>query len=242
MTFPENLNLLHSHEETLRDEATRRLGILPNVELHFALTESVMDLLDLYRQYPADNEDLKTMQALGCRVFNAFASATSLMLAGYYQPSAMLLRDILETVFLVSYFGSEPSAIARWRSIPAGRTVHEFKPVIIREYLDKRDGFTGQKRAEAYKMLSQLAGHPTALSFAMLRPTGMDIQNGPFLDMTILEAVASEMGKLAVQIGGAYSQLLSGSHEWERCEPAKAHFSALSRRWLVAAGFIAESA
>lgn len=239
MTFPENLQLLHTHEETLRLEAVRRIGSLPNMTLHFALTESAMDLFDLYRQHPSDDEDVKTMQAIGCRVFNAFASATSLMLAGYYQSSAMLLRDILESVFLVSYFSSEPSAIARWRTVPEGKVVEEFKPVTIRMYLDRRDGFKEQKRAAAYKLLSQLAGHPTALSFAMLRPKGMDIRNGPFLDITALEAVASEMGKLAVQIGGAYGQLLPSSYD--RAEPAKGHFRDLRQQWLLATGFITEN-
>ncbi len=235
MKFPSNLGLLHEHEQTLHTEAVRRVGVLPNLVLHFELAEAAMDLLDLYRQQPSEDEDVRALQALGCRVFNAFASATTLMLTGYYQPSAMILRDILETVFLISYFGSEPSAIARWRQVPAGKGTEEFKPVTVRKYLDKRDGFTEKKREADYRRFSQLAGHPTAASLVMLRPTGMDIHNGPFLDVSALEAVASEMGKLAVQAGGAFSGLLPD--DIGQTQPSKVHFTRLQRKWLEAMGF-----
>lgn len=235
MHFPENLVLLHAHDEALRAEALRRIGELPNVALHFNIVEAVMDILDVYRQQQSGDEDQQTLQSLGCRVFNAFASATTLMLAGYYQPSAMLLRDVLETAFLINYFGSEPAAIARWRASPKGKAAEEFKPVKIREYLDKRDGFVEQKRKATYQMFSELAGHPTALSLAMLRPVGMDIRNGPFLDMTTLEAVASEMGKLAVQIGEAYAHLLAAAGHTSETQSI---FWELRRKWLVTMGFI----
>lgn len=35
----------------------------------------------------------------------------------------------------------------------------------------------------------------------MLRPKGMDAQIGPFFDITAFEAVLSEMGRLAIQVG-----------------------------------------
>lgn len=39
------------------------------------------------------------------------------------------------------------------------------------------------------------------VSAAMLRPAGMEARNTPFVDPTALEAVCSEMGRLAVQAG-----------------------------------------
>jgi len=38
-------------------------------------------------------------------------------------------------------------------------------------------------------------------SFDMLRPKGMDIHCSPFLDPSVLEAILSEMGKLAIIAG-----------------------------------------
>jgi len=52
-----------------------------------------------------------------------------------------------------------------------------------------------------YDMFSEIAGHATMTSIAMLRPKGMDVQLGPFFDATALEAVISEMGRLAIQVG-----------------------------------------
>ena len=52
-----------------------------------------------------------------------------------------------------------------------------------------------------YRLFSELAGHPSMEGFAMLRPKGLDARIGPFLDPTALEATASELGRLAIQVG-----------------------------------------
>jgi hypothetical protein len=36
-------------------------------------------------------------------------------LSGYSQNSALLLRDVMETVFLIDYFAGDRSLIERWR-------------------------------------------------------------------------------------------------------------------------------
>jgi hypothetical protein len=41
-------------------------------------TKKVMSLLDTLRRFPTEDEDLKVIQLLGIRTFNAFASATKL--------------------------------------------------------------------------------------------------------------------------------------------------------------------
>ena len=103
------------------------------------------------------------------------------MLGGYSQNSAMILRDILETVFLLDYLEKDRSKIARWRTASDRERRKEFKPVAVREALDKRDGFTSGRREKLYKELCELAGHPTPSGFAMLRSTGMDDHRcGPF--------------------------------------------------------------
>ncbi|WP_346913156.1 hypothetical protein [uncultured Roseibium sp.] len=78
----------------------------------------------------------------------------------------------------------------------------EFSPVKVREALDARDGFTSKRRAEMYELFSELAGHPTMKSAWMMRPQKEgDAVIGPFMEATALEAVVSEMGRLAVQVG-----------------------------------------
>ncbi|MGE8941828.1 hypothetical protein ACO2I3_07945 [Leptospira interrogans] len=58
---------------------------------------------------------------------------------------ALILRDVLETVFLVDYFRMKRSAITKWRMA------------------DQCDGFTNKKRPKIYELFSELAGQiPTA--------------------------------------------------------------------------------
>jgi hypothetical protein len=160
-----------------------------------------MDLADVLRQFKTEDEDFKVVQMLGLRLFNSFASSIKLMLSGYSQSSVMLLRDILETVFLLDFFRTNREAIAPWRLSDKQRRLKEFLPIRIREALDHRDGFKEKRREKMYDQFSELAAHPTMQSVAMLRPKGMDARNGPFIDPTALEAVASEMGRLAIQAG-----------------------------------------
>lgn len=199
--IPENLVSLHKGEEFLRGKSLEAIRNDEKLLLHLEIVEGAMDLLDVLRQVPTDDEDLKVIQALGLRQFNAFASATKLMLSGYNQTSALVLRDVLETVFLVDHFRTERAAITRWRIADKATRLKEFKPVKIREALDRRDGFTSKKRAELYQLFSELAGHASMNGIAMLRPKGMDAQIGPFFDVTALTASLSEMGRLAVQVG-----------------------------------------
>ena len=99
--YAENLTLLHDGEEELRARAIAELYENPRLFLHFNVAEQAMDLIDVFRQISTNDDDLKVVKLLGMRMFNALASAIKLMLSGYYQTSAMLLRDILETVFLL---------------------------------------------------------------------------------------------------------------------------------------------
>ncbi len=52
---------------------------------------------------------------LGMRMFNAFGASLKLALSGYVQNGALLMRDILETVFLMDLFCGERDLIKKWR-------------------------------------------------------------------------------------------------------------------------------
>src|SRR5262249_3264113 len=156
----------------------------PKLSLHLHTTDRVMDLLDLFRQFRIEDENVKVIQMLGLRLFNAFACSVKLALAGYAQNSALIMRDILETIFLTDLFGGNPELIERWRTANRKQRLKEFSPVAVRDALDKRDGFTEKKREQLYYLFSELAGHPNMRSADMLRPQGMDARNAPFLDST----------------------------------------------------------
>ena len=90
--IPENILRLHAGEESLRAKALALIEADARLALHLDITVHVMDLFDILRQFPTEDEDLKVIQVLGIRTFNAFASAIKLMLSGYSQKSALILR------------------------------------------------------------------------------------------------------------------------------------------------------
>lgn len=201
-SIPLNLYGLHSGEEILRNKALLLISKNELLRLHLEAVESAMDLADVFRQLNVDDENLKVIQILGMRTFNAFGASLKLALSGYSQNSALILRDVLETAFLLDYFGNNRGKIERWRFADKKMLQKEFAPVKIREALDARDGFTEKKRAALYEMFSELAGHATMKSAYMMQPQrGGNAVIGPFIEETSLEAIISEMGRLAIQVG-----------------------------------------
>src|SRR3954468_2873138 len=113
--IPENLAGLHWAEEQLRDKALAMIVTDPRLRLHLEVTEAAMDLADMLRKFDTSDENLKVVQVLGMRTFNAFAASIKLTLSGYHQNSALILRDVMETVFLLNLFAGDQSLIERWR-------------------------------------------------------------------------------------------------------------------------------
>ncbi|WP_449446582.1 hypothetical protein [Thermomonas brevis] len=202
--IPANLLLLHHGEETLWQRSLTQIQADPDLADHLDLTERVMDAIDVLRKSFTASDDERAISHLGLRTFNNFATAWKLAASGYYQPAVSLLRDIIETINLVSYFQIAPGELARWRAADARTLKNDFSPAPIRKALDDHAGRGKSKREAIYRKFSVLAGHPNMAGFAMLRPRGMDAQIGPFSDVTALRAVLEEMGMLAVQAGFAF--------------------------------------
>lgn len=201
--LPPRLTELHIGEEALRSASSALVEEHSNLRAHLDVVECAMDLMDVLRRVGSEAEDEKVIQLLGMRIFNDLASSVKLALTGYNQSAAMILRDILETTFLIERFAGDWPAVSQWRLAAPKERWKNFGPAKVRAHLDKRDGFRGKKRDAAYGLLSTLASHPTMEGVAMLRPTGMDAHLGPFVELPTLEAVLAEMAKLAVQAGEA---------------------------------------
>lgn len=230
--FPNNLLRLHEKEQSLREEA---LGIIqgnPRLLLHFNVIERAMTLANIIREYPTEDEDFKVIKMLSIRMFNAFGASLNLMLSGYHQKSAMVMRDVLENLFLMDLFRTDHAAIKRWRFANDRKSKEEFLPVKVREALDKRDGFEGKKRAETYKMLSELAAHPTMGTQYMLRPEkDADILMGPFMGATILREGLDELGNIAQRAGGIMNGFLPREYD---LGSARESFLRVQRQWMEA--------
>lgn len=200
--FPENFRLLHKGEEFVRDKSIEAIESSQDLLMHSNAIEIAMDLIDYFaRFYNAAGEDQLTIQCLGIRLFNGCATSLKLLLSGYYQASALLQRDLLETVFLLDYFTTDKGLISLWKSKDKKyRAI--FKPVAVREALDKRDKFTGKMRADIYDLYCELAAHPTYEGFKMLTPIpGGDAHCGPFFEYTAMKAVFEELTKVMMQAG-----------------------------------------
>ncbi|PWR19977.1 hypothetical protein [Zavarzinia compransoris] len=205
--IPPNLASLHAGEEFLRGKAIGLVAGDGRLRLHLAITEAAMDLADVLRQFETADEDLKVIQLLGMRTFNAFGASVKLALSGYGQNSALILRDVLETVFLIDYFAGDRTLIERWR-------------------------FADKKRFAMYEMFSELAGHPTMKSAFMMRPQrDGDAVIGPFMETTTLEAVVSEMGRLAIQVGEQLNLFFPA--DWPQGLPSRLAFAKLKQRWVA---------
>lgn len=94
--FPEKLANLHFGEEQLRGRALRIVGADPRLFRHLGMIEHTMDRADVLLQLKTDHEDLKLVQMLGMRAFNAFGAAIKLILSGYSQNGVLIMRDTLK--------------------------------------------------------------------------------------------------------------------------------------------------
>lgn len=229
-SLPDKLGSLHRQEEQLRAKAIELVTQDATIVRHVAVVERAMNVCDMLRQFRTDDEDLKVIQIFGMRMFNAFGASLKLALSGYIQNSALILRDVLETVFLLDLFSGDRSLIAKWRFADAKTIRQHFSPAAVRKTLDHRYGHTMRKREELYKLFSELAGHPTMKSSMMMRPKrDGDAVVGPFIEKASLDAVLSEMGRLAVQAG---QHLISFYPErWDPAKEPRASFTEAAREW-----------
>ena len=102
----------------------------------------------------------------------------------------------------------------------------------VRKALDERDGFQGRKREEMYRMFSELAAHPTMKSAYLMRPQkDGDAVIGPFIAPDTLEAVISEIGRLAVQASEVLDPFFPET--WADVLPARADYARGRLEWFA---------
>lgn len=231
-SFPENFKRLHTGEEFVRGKSIEAIEGSEDLLAHAGLIEASMDLIDHFnRKHVARDDDTLTIQLLGIRLFNATASAMKLLLSGYYQTSALQQRDLLETIFLLGYFTTDMTLIAKWRASDERTRRKDFAPAAVRKALDQRDGFTERKRDKAYKLLCELAVHPTYAGFRMLTPIpGGNAHCGPFFEFTAFKAVYEELAKHALQAGVAFTRFFEAARHEDYV--AKIHFMEVQGRWV----------
>lgn len=231
-SLPTNLIALHAVEEACRAEAVALIAESADLQSHVAFVEAAMSALVTFTQQGAnDGEDEETMQLLGLRLLNHCAAAQKLLLSGYGQTSAMVMRDIMETGFLVAYLAGSPALITEWRNSDDRLRKKKFSARAVRVALDDRDGFKDQMRALHYGILCEMASHPAFKGFQLLHPEGQGIKAGPFIDRRIFSGLVDEMARVVVgAVPFLISFFLSGSKTEHN---AKIAFMRATDAWMA---------
>lgn len=191
--LPDNLESIHKNEEELRTQSILQINADSKLKDQFDIIHKSLNLVfDLTTAYKHESADELTLQYLGIRLFNSTVTSIKLLLAGYYQSSVVLQRDILETGFLLDFFLSSKEKIVEWRESSSRDRQRRFNPAVIRKALDERDGFEGRKREEVYKLMCEYATHPSYQGFIMVSPQGLG-KIGPFLDKKYLKHTIEEL-------------------------------------------------
>jgi hypothetical protein len=228
-SVPDNLESLHSEEERIRSESIETIERISHVKDHlFVIHASMNVIFAIVQGHKHRNNDEKTIQYLGLRIFNSCASVLKLGLSGYYQSAFALVRDIYETVLLLDYFRSHRDQISVWETSDKKRRIKEFSPAIIRNALDKRDGKSSRRRKEIYDKLSEYASHATAPGFRLVAPEGLG-KIGPFMSDKYLRALIEEAVKFAAQGGTVFISFFKDVDEELLLE--KAHFLDQVDKW-----------
>ncbi|MBI4744089.1 MAG: hypothetical protein HY776_04645 [Actinobacteria bacterium] len=95
------------------------------------------------------NEQIVNLM-LYSRIFNHLETAWQLLLFGYYVESVIIIRSMVETIWLTEYIIKFPEKANDWL---AGKQI---KPGIVRNSLENK-----KERAEIYDILCHFAAHPT---------------------------------------------------------------------------------
>ena len=231
MPFPGNLLRAHAESENLRGASIAAIEASEPLSRHALVIERTANLLYFFgHDGPIRSDEDRIVRVLGFRGFNDIMTAANLVLGGYYQPAMMLARDLLELTFLLHDFSADKSLIEKWRTLDPKEYDKVFKPVAVRERLDERDRLTGKKRAETYKVISNLAGHPSPTGFQMLLRQDGNYFCGSFFETRSLDACWSELAKIAIQLGGHFQDFFDLTSR--EAVIAKAEYLELQNDWL----------
>jgi hypothetical protein len=210
MDTTDNLHSSHRHEEDLRAQSLAAIDARADLRDHLQLVSEAMNMIYAFsHDHEHESDDELTLQLLCLRLFNAAGAAVKLALSGYYQNAFHGVRDILETGFLVDFLTTYPVKILEWKAADKKARIARFGPGIIRNALDKRDGFSSGARKKIYDLLSEHASHASYPGFGLVRDAQNLGQVGPFFDENKLVACVSE---LAIRLSHA-AVILVSDHE-----------------------------
>jgi hypothetical protein len=199
---PPNLTRLWAAEDEMLAWATSVVASEEYLQDHLEMIGTYMDCVDMVRQSGPSGDRHIALVGLFLRTFDASSYCVRSAMSGNYTGCAMYARDILETQFLLSYLLDEPGRPEVWLSSDPKTSPEKYKPVVVRKYLDDRDGFVEKKRLKSYKALSTLGAHPSPGGLELKRDGGRAIRSGPFKQRNSLEQCIQEAARVILPLSG----------------------------------------
>ena len=192
----ENLHSLHKHEEEIRVKSLEAIKADRALHDHLNIISDAMNLIYAFsHDYQHQGDDELTYQLFGIRLFNAASASIKLALSGYYQKAFDHVRDVLETYFLLDYLTTHSGRLDEWKKSDKKARMKLFGPGVIRDALDKRDGYMNGERTKIYGLISEYASHISCLGFRLVTNEQNLGEVGPFYDRSKLEAWLQELAK-----------------------------------------------
>ncbi|MEW9838331.1 hypothetical protein [Mesorhizobium marinum] len=150
-------------------------------------------------------EQLVVMQVLGIRVLNAIGATDELLLRGYFQPAAIMIRDIVECCFLLDLFSRKPDHLPKWIALGIEAGLKEYRPGQVRELLNEIDGVEREVRGKIYTFYSRQGTHPNPAGIGLIAPSGA-VEIGPFSDKDRLKGLTYDLTRFSVLAATHLSQ------------------------------------
>ncbi|MER8684739.1 hypothetical protein [Mesorhizobium sp. M1405] len=138
-------------------------------------------------------DDIAHMR-LGVRLINDAGAFGKCALAGYYQPALAMIRDIVEVGFLLEVFAHDRSRLVAWHNATDAERLRDWKPVKVREMLDKISPADKEGRKDAYKFLSTHGTHVSPNAVHLISPGNMT-EVGPFPDKQRVALITFDIAK-----------------------------------------------
>jgi len=139
-----------------------------------------MDCVDEIRRRVSSGERHTALAGLFLRTFDSMSYCIRSAVSGNYTGSGMYARDLLETQFLIEFLLAEPGRPEHWLNADSKALKTQYSPLSIRMELDKRNGFTKEKRRQAYAALSSLAAQGTIASADRRRAMATPLVRDPW--------------------------------------------------------------
>jgi len=191
--LPENLENLNKQEEKIRTNSILLINAETSLKEHLKIIyDSLILIHDFTISYENQNDEELIIQYLGTRLFNSIISSIKLLLAGYYQGSVVFQRDILEVGYLLDFFTIDQAKISDWKKSDKQHRFDKYRPKVIRERLDKRDGLAEKNRSKKYHIMCEYAAHVTYPGFKLVSPKKL-VKIGPFFDLNYLTFITQEL-------------------------------------------------